>query len=106
MACAAKTLSRVSEVTLPPHESDKTLANNKTIGVICNPFGTERDVHHSSDPPKITAFTEVPQDTVDKIIRNSPTKSCILDPWTIIVNVSLIIVKTLGNYGMCCKNPE
>ena len=76
MACAAKTLSRVSEVTPPPHESDKTLADNKTIRVICNPFGTERGVHPSSDPPKITAFAEIPQDTVNKIIRNSPTKSC------------------------------
>ena len=23
----------------------------------------------------------MPQDTVNKIIRNSPTKSCMLDPW-------------------------
>ena len=45
------------------------------------PSGTEEVVHPSSDPPKITAFTEVPQDTVNKIIRNSPTKSCLLDPW-------------------------
>ena len=85
-----KTLNRVSEVTLPPHESDKALADQfasffynkiKKIRGTCIPSGTEEDVHPFSDPPKITAFTEVPQDTVDKIIRNSPTKSCLLDPW-------------------------
>ena len=43
--------------------------------------GIEMDVHRSSDPPKITTFTEVTRDTVDKIIRNSPAKSCLLDPW-------------------------
>ena len=84
-----KTLSRVSEVTFPPHESDKTLADQfasffhnkiKTIRNTFIPSGTEKDVR-PSDPPKITAFTEVPLDTVDKIIRNSPTKSCMLDPW-------------------------
>ena len=90
MACAAKTLNRVSEVTLPPHKSDKTLADQfasffhnkiKAIRDTFIPSGTEKDVHPSSDPLKITVFTEVPQDTFDKIIRNSPTKSCMLDPW-------------------------
>ena len=90
MACAAKTLSRVSEVTLSPHESDKTLADQfasffhnkiKTIRDTFIPSNIEKKVHPSSDPPNITAFTEVHQDTVNKIIRNSPTKSCLLDPW-------------------------
>ena len=85
-----KTLNGVSEVTLPPRKSDKTLADQfasffhnkiKTIRDNFIPSGTEKDLCPSSDPPKITAFTEVPQDTVDKIIRNSPTKSCMLDPW-------------------------
>ena len=77
---------------LPPHESDKALAladqfasffhnNIKTVRDTFNPSGTEKDVHPSSNPLKITAFTEVSQDTVNKIIRNSPTKSCLLDPW-------------------------
>ena len=70
--------------------SDKTLADQfasffhnkiKTIRDTFIPSGTEKDVRPSSDPPKITAFTEFLQDTVDKIIRNSPTKSCMLDPW-------------------------
>ena len=75
---------------LPSHDSGKSLADQfasyfhnkiKTIRDTFIPSGIEKDVHPSSDPPKITTFTEVPQDTVDKIIRNSPTKSCLLDPW-------------------------
>ena len=83
-------------MTLPPQESDKTLADQftsffhnkiKTIRKTVIPSGTEKDVCPYSDPPKITAFTEVPQDTVDKIIRNSPTKSFMLDPWpTFLIN--------------------
>ena len=85
-----KNLNRVSEVTLPPHESDKALADQfasffhnkiKTIRDTFIPSGSEKDVHPSSDPPKLTAFTVVSQDTVNKIIRNTPTKSCLLDPW-------------------------
>ena len=77
-------------MTLPLHESDKVLADQfasffpdkiKTIRDTLIPSGTVKDLRPSSDPPKFTAFTEVPQDTVDKIIRNSPTKSCMLDPW-------------------------
>ena len=75
---------------LLPHNSDKELANQfasyfhnkiKTIRDTFIPSGIEMDVHPSSDPPKITTFTQVNQDTVNKIIRNSPTKSCLLDPW-------------------------
>ena len=45
------------------------------------PFGTENDAHPPLNPPTITASTQVPEDTVDKIIRNPPIKSCLLDPW-------------------------
>ena len=85
-----KDKGRVSDMILPPHDSDKSLADQfasyfhnkiKTNRDTFIPSGIEKDVHPSSDPPKITAFTEVPQDTVDKIIRNLPTKSCLLDPW-------------------------
>ena len=85
-----KTLGRVSGMTLPPHDSDKALANQfasyfhnkiKTIRDTFIPSRIKMDVYPSSDPPKITTFTQVTQDTVDKIIRNSPTKSCLLDPW-------------------------
>ena len=44
------------------------------------PPGTEYDVHPPSDPSKITVFRHVSEEAVDKIIRTSPTKSCLLDP--------------------------
>ena len=53
----------------------------KTIRDTFVPSGTEYDVHPPPDPPKITTFTQVSEDTVDKIISNSPTNSCPLDQW-------------------------
>ena len=44
------------------------------------PPGTEYDVDPPSDPSKITVFRQVFEEAVDKIIRMSPTKSCLLDP--------------------------
>ena len=44
------------------------------------PSGTENGLHPSTDPPKITLFRQVSEDAVGKIIKTSPTKSCILDP--------------------------
>ena len=43
--------------------------------------GTEKDVHPPSDSPNITTFTQVSKHVVDKIIRNSPKKSCLLGAW-------------------------
>ena len=63
-----KTLNRVPEVTLPSHESDKSLADQfasfflnkiKTIRDTFVPSGTEYDVHPPSEPQKITTFTQV-----------------------------------------------
>ena len=66
-------------MTLPCHKSDKSLADQfasfflnkiKTIRDTFVPSGTQNDVY-PPDPPKITAFTQVSEDTVDRIIRNS-----------------------------------
>ena len=85
-----KTLNRVSEVTLPSHECEKSLADQfasffpnkiKKIRDTFTPSGTENDVNPPSDPPKITVFRQVSEEAVDKIIKTSPTKSCLLDPW-------------------------
>ena len=85
-----KTLNRVSEVTLPWHESEKSLTDQftsclsnkiKKIRDTFAPSGTEYEVHPTLDPPKITLFREVSEDDVGKIIKSSPTKSCLLDPW-------------------------
>ena len=63
-----KTLNRVSDATLPSHESEKSLADqfasffsNKIKKIRDNfaPSGTEYDVHPPSDPPKITVFRQV-----------------------------------------------
>ena len=83
-----KTLNRVPDATLPSHVSKKSLADqfasfSNKIKKIRDNFaspGTEYDVHPSSDPPKITVFRQVSEEAVDKIIRTSPTKSCLLDP--------------------------
>ena len=71
-----KTLNRVSEVTLPSHKSDKSLADQfaynflNKITKIRDTFatsGTKNDVHRPFDPPIITAFTHVSEYVVDKI---------------------------------------
>ena len=84
-----KTLNRVSDATLPSHKSEKSLANqfasffsNKMKKIRDNfaPSGTEYDVHPPSDPPKTTVFRQVSEEVVDKIIKTSQRKSCLLDP--------------------------
>ena len=85
-----KTLNRVSGVTLPSHESEKSLTDLfasfssnkiKKISDTFSPSGIEYEVHPPSDPPKITVFTQVSEDNVGKIIKSSRTTSCLLDPW-------------------------
>ena len=49
--------------------------------------------HPPSNPPKIIAFTQVSEDTVDRKIRNSSTKSYLLDLWpTFLIKVCSDIV--------------
>ena len=53
----------------------------KKIRDTFSPSDTVNEVHPPSDPPKITVFRQVFEDYVDKIIKSSPTKSFLLDPW-------------------------
>ena len=53
----------------------------KKITDTFTPSGTEYEVPPPSDPPKITVFRQVTKDDVGKIIKISPTISCLLDPW-------------------------
>ena len=85
-----KTLDRVSDATLPSHESERSLAHQfascflnkiKKIRDTFIPSGTKNEVHPPSNPPKITVFSQVSEDGIGKIIKTSPTKSCLLDPW-------------------------
>ena len=84
-----KTLNKVSDATLPSHESQKSLADqfasyfsNKINNIRDNfgSIGTENDIHPLSDPPKINVSRQVSEEALDKINKTSPTKSCLLDP--------------------------
>ena len=84
-----KTLNKVSDATLPSHKSKKSLADQfasffsnkiKKIRDNFGSIGSENDIHSPSDPPKINVFRQVSEEAIDKIIKTSPTKSCLLDP--------------------------
>ena len=78
-------------MTLPSHMSLKSHCGQPVCLLFSNkikkirdtfaPSGTEYEVHPPSDPPKIIVFRQVSEDDVGKIIKTSPTKSCLLDPW-------------------------
>ena len=77
-------------MTFLSHESDKSLADQfgsfflnkiKTISDTFSPLSLRMKFIFLFDPPKITALAQVSDDTVDKIIINSPTKSRLLDSW-------------------------
>ena len=76
------------EMTLPPHKSEKSLANkfasffHPKIKRICDMFTASSTVviPPLCTPPNLPRFNEVSEDEVLKIIKNSPTKSCLLDP--------------------------
>ena len=57
------------------------------------------------DPPKLTAFTQVTQDEISKIITKSPTKSGLLDPLPTFlikecVDILLPSITKLVNYSL------
>ena len=45
------------------------------------PSSSQNEVYPPSDPPKISVIRQISKDDVDKIIKTSLTKSCLLDPW-------------------------
>ena len=82
-------MHRGHESNLPPHQSDKSIADhfasyfNEKILKICNSFVSsdgDTTLRPPADPPVFSAFSPV-TDEISKIISNSPTKSCLLDPW-------------------------
>ena len=84
-----KVLHRSHGTTLPTCESSKSLADrfatsfSNKIMKMHESFSSSEScntVHPPSDPPKLTVFTQVTQDEIQKIISKSPTKSCLLDP--------------------------
>ena len=99
-----KTLNRFSDATLPLHESEKSLADQFTSffskKILTRdtfiPSGTENEVHSPSDTPKITVCSQVSEDAVGKIIKTSPTKSCLLDPWPNFLSRNALYIATIS----------
>ena len=90
MVGVTQVLHRSHGTTLPTYESSKSLADrfatffSNKIMKIRESFSSSEScnmVHSPFDPPKLTVFTQVTQDEINKIISKSPTKSCLLDPW-------------------------
>ena len=57
------------------------------------------------EPPSFPTFTPVTEDDVCKIIHDSPTKSCLIDPWpTFLVkeNIDIFLpsITKLVNYSL------
>ena len=81
-------LHRTSEIVLPAHSSDKSLADmfasffSNKISKIRDTFSTSGSFTDAPDsvPPAFNAFMPVTEEEVYKCISESPTKSCSLDP--------------------------
>ena len=79
------------------------IIKSKQLEILSSPLALKRMFILLLTPQKFTTFTEVTQDTVDKIIRNSPTKSCLLDPWPtfLIKECSDILLPSLTKLVNC-----
>ena len=108
-----KILHHNSESILPAHSSDKSLAVKfalffcdkiREIGDTLPTSGSVTDAPTLA-PPAFNAFEPVSADEVHKIIFDSPTKSCLLDPiLTFLLKVCLSIllpsITKLVNYSL------
>ena len=81
-------LDKGHEMTLPPHQSEQSLANQflsfftQKIKRICDMFTASSTAitPPMCTPPNLSHFNEVSENEVLKIIKNFPTKSYLLDP--------------------------
>ena len=81
-------LNKGREMTLPPNQSDESMANQfaffftQQIKRIQNMFSmsTTMVAPPTDLPPNLSHFSEVSENEILKIIKNSSTKSCLLDP--------------------------
>ena len=77
------------EAVLPSHESKKGLAErfvtffSDKLAKIRNSFSSSDSFSLPSPPnvPNFSCFKQVSQEEIRKIIMNSPSKLCLLDPW-------------------------
>ena len=64
--------------------TDLSSFSQKKLKKIHSIFSTSFNFRHitpDSPPPTFTSFSAVTEEQVTKIIQDSPTKSCSLDPW-------------------------
>ena len=82
-------LHNTADSVLPAHSSKKNLADS-FVNFFSDKIAKIRDCFSSTDqfdlspvtpPTAIADFKQVSETEVHKIIMNSPTKSCLLDPW-------------------------
>ena len=81
-------LDKGQEMTLPPHQSEKSLANkfasffHQKCKRFCDMFTASSTVviPPMCTPPNLPRFTDVSENKVLKIIKKSTSKSCLLDP--------------------------
>ena len=83
-------LHRLPAKILPSIKYPQLLADRfvefftEKIEKICSTFSASVSLQHitpDSPPPMFSTFSTVTEDQVTKIITNSPSKSCLLDPW-------------------------
>ena len=84
-------LHRLPAKILPPIKPPQLLADRfvesftEKIEKICSTFSASLNLQHitpDSPAPKFSTFSTVTEDQVTKIITNSLSKSCSLDPWS------------------------
>ena len=83
-------LQRLPVKILPSIKPSQLLADRfvefftEKIEKICSTFSASANLQHitpDSPPPMFSTFSTATEDQVTKIITNSPSKSCSLDPW-------------------------
>ena len=82
-------LHRIPDKVLPSNSSQKKLAE-QFAAFFTNKIAKLRESFSSSssfslpspvNPPGLVKFDDASPDDIAKVIKNSPTKSCLLDPW-------------------------
>ena len=86
----ADVLHRLPAKILPSIKPPQLLADRfvefftEKIEKLCSTFSASANLQHitpDSPPPMFSTFLTVTEDHVTKVITNSPSKSCSLDPW-------------------------
>ena len=104
-------LHRKSESVLPECKDDKSLANRfssfftNKITKIHSSFNSQSAHSLSPDvaPASLDNFTPVIENQVGKVILDSPTKSCMLDPWPtyLVKEFALILLPSITKLVNC-----